>query len=273
MEPALTVAALCTLFSATHIGLAVRPVREPLVARLGERGFTLLFSSTAAVTFALLIHTYSRLRGLGAPGPALGSVPVLGAALGVLVGIGVVLMIATFATYSSSPMSASKRVREPRGLERVTRHSFFAGVALFGLAHALLSPTLAGSVFFTGLTLHAVLGALHQDRKLLRRRGAPYAEFLAATSAVPFAALLTGRQRIVWSELPWLVLAIAIGLAFALRAVHASIFDYGGAWIIGVVVGGAFFALAAQWRAIPGRETPGAVPTASPSSSMGGSPR
>lgn len=253
MEPALTVAALWALFSATHIGLATRPLRESLVARLGERGFVLLFSVTAAVCFALLINGYARVRGQGAPGPALGGVPVLGEVLGIAVGLGVVLMIATFATYSSSPIAATGRRREPRGLERITRHSFFAGAALFGLAHALLSPTLAGSVFFGALALHASLGALHQDRKLLRRRGQAYADFLAATSALPFAAILGGRQRLVWSELPWLFLAVATALAFALRAVHDSIFDYGGAWIIGVTVGGAFGALLAQWRHIPGR--------------------
>ena len=48
MEPSIIVLALLGLFSATHIGLATRPVRTPLVAHLGERGFVLLFSARPA---------------------------------------------------------------------------------------------------------------------------------------------------------------------------------------------------------------------------------
>ena len=47
MEPALVVAVLWMLFGGTHIGLATRRVRAALVARLGEGGFTALFSAVA----------------------------------------------------------------------------------------------------------------------------------------------------------------------------------------------------------------------------------
>ena len=255
MEPSLVVLAFLGLFSATHIGLATRAVRTPLVAHLGERGFTLVFSGVAAVSFSLLVIGYSRLRFLGAAGPGLGSVPILGAALGLGVGLGIVLMLASFATYPSSPMGANLRsLRPPRGLERITRHPFFAGVVLFGLAHALLAPRLVGTALFAGLALHAGLGAWHQDRKLLRKWGEPYADFLSASSALPFAALLTGRQRFVWGELSWVALSIGVAAAFGLRAVHGSIFAHDGVGVIAVTVGGAAIALAAQWRGIPGRE-------------------
>ena len=107
MEPFLVILALLGLFSATHIGLATRPLRTPLVAHLGERGFVLLFSGVAAVSFSALIVGFSRLRFLGAPGPGLGSIPVLGAVLGLMAGLGIVLMLASFATYTSSPMAAN----------------------------------------------------------------------------------------------------------------------------------------------------------------------
>lgn len=47
MEPAWGMAALWVLFGGTHIGLATRAVREPLVKRSGEIGFSLLFSLVA----------------------------------------------------------------------------------------------------------------------------------------------------------------------------------------------------------------------------------
>ena len=66
-------------------------------------------------------------------------------------------------------------MREPRGLERVTRHPFFVGVALLGAAHALLAPRLVGAVAMGSLALLAGVGAWFQDRKLLALRGERYA--------------------------------------------------------------------------------------------------
>ena len=76
MEPALVVAVLWMLFGGTHIGLATRRVRAALVARLGEGGFTALFSAVASVSFAAAIAYYAAHRSEGAPGLALAHVAV-----------------------------------------------------------------------------------------------------------------------------------------------------------------------------------------------------
>src|SRR5437899_13047458 len=60
-------------------------------------------------------------------------------------------------------------IRAPRGVERVTRHPFFVGVALLASAHVLLATRLVGAVFFAGLAALAILGAWHQDRTLPAR--------------------------------------------------------------------------------------------------------
>jgi hypothetical protein len=139
-------------------------------------------------------------------------------------------------------------VREPYGVERITRHPFFAGMALFATAHALLATRLVGTVFAAALGLLAVAGARHQDRKLLARHGAPYGEYLAETSAIPFAAVLAGRQRLVWRELPLGAAAAGVLAALALRAIHPSIFAQGGAWVIGAALLGAALAASQSWR-------------------------
>src|SRR5438552_3996435 len=87
--------------------------------------------------------------------------------------------------------------------------------------------------------LLTIVGPRRQDAKVLARAGKPYADYLAATSAVPFAALLAGRQRWVWSELPLGAFATGLAVAVVLRAVHGSIFAHGGAWVIVSVIGGA----------------------------------
>ena len=86
-------------------------------------------------------------------------------------------------------------------MERITRHAFFWGLGMLAIAHALLATRLVGTVLFTGVALVAIGGSYHQDRKLLARIGRPYADYLAATSAVPFAAIVAGRQRFPWTDL------------------------------------------------------------------------
>ena len=239
MEPAVTVALAWLVFAATHLGLATAGVRSRLVARFGEPGFTYLYSAVAAVVFAVLVSRYASVRFDGLPGPALGRVAGVREALIALVVAGVVLMTATFARYDETPYNGveERRFGPPRGLERITRHPFFAGLVVFSLAHALLATQLVGSVFQLGSAVVAAVGCWHQDRKLAARFGAPFEAYLRATSAVPFVAIAAGRQRLAWDELPWRAIAAGLALAFALRAVHASIFAWGGVPFVAGVLG------------------------------------
>jgi uncharacterized membrane protein len=129
-------------------------------------------------------------------------------------------------------------------LERITRHPFFIGIGLFGVAHALLAAHLVGTVTFAVVGLVGLAGAMHQDRKLRVLRGDAYADYVAQTSFVPFAAIVSGRQHVVWRELPWTGLAVGLVFAYVLRSVHSSILAGGGLWVIAVVLGGAASALA-----------------------------
>ncbi|HEY8516276.1 MAG TPA: NnrU family protein [Candidatus Binatia bacterium] len=242
MEPTLVVAALWLLFGGTHVGLAVRPVRERLVARLGEKGFVLLFWIVAAVTFSLLALGYERFATRGLPGPALGAVAGLRPLLiGVLV-LGLVLMASSFASYLRSPYAATFSGPRPWrvvGVARITRHPFFVGLALFATAHALLATRLSGTTFWAGFVLLATLGMVHVDRKLLAAHGEPFADYLRQTSALPFAAVLRGRQTLAWSDVPLAAIVVGIALAWLLRAVHATLTAHIGPISIAMVVGGA----------------------------------
>ncbi len=250
MEPAIGVALLWLAFGATHVGLTTSTIRGPLAARCGERGFSLLFSSVSMVCFGLLVTYYAAHRFEGAASLALVEIPALRAALIVLLAAGVVLMTASFATYDRSPYAVlgSGSFRPPRGLERVTRHPFFAGLVLFSAAHSLLATRLAGAVFAAGFGAVALVGALHQDRKLLVRLGRPFAVYLEATSFVPFAAALAGRQQIVWRELPYRSMAAGLGLVVVLRAAHEGIFAYGGAVFLSATVASVVSILAQSLR-------------------------
>ncbi len=249
MEPAVGVTLFWLLFGATHIGLATRPLRTWLVARLGEHGFTNVFYAVAAPAFALLLRYTAVHRFEGAPGLGLVVAPPVRAVLIATIAVGVVLLVAGVLVFPLSPMTRQRTgPLAPHGLERITRHAFFIGVGLLGLAHTLLATRLVGTVFFGWLTLFVAVGAWHQDKKLLRLLGQPYRDYLRVTSALPFAAILAGRQRLVWRELPIGALVAGVAVAFGLRAVHESILAPDGLWVIAVAVGGALVFLVQDRR-------------------------
>src|SRR5262249_6564096 len=209
----------------------------------------------------------------GAWGLALGADPVLRWPLMGIVVLGVVLINGSLAAYPRSAMALFRRtVPEPYGLDRVSRHPFFVGVALLAVAHVLLATRLAGTVFAAGLALVAFVGAWHQDRKLHALRGAPYGRYLATTSTLPFAAIVAGRQRLVASELPWASLLVGLALAAVLRTFHPVLFAHDGAGVVIAVAGGGALATYRSWRRAkrhegrratavapsPGRASPGA---------------
>ena len=267
MEPALGVALLSLAFAGLHVGLTTRRVRAALVARLGERGFLALFSALAAVGWTTLVRYYAAHRFEGAAGLAPGAGEATRLVLVTVVVAGMVLAMTALASYLRSPYAISNDSgpHVARGIERITRHPFFAGVGMAAAAHVLLAPHLAGAVLSASLAALALGGAWHQDRKLLARRGRPFAEFLATTSLVPFAAIVAGRQRLVLRELPWTVMAVALVLVAALRRGHAGMFAHGGLWVILVVVGGAAILLVqdlwvARRRARRGAVQPGIAP-------------
>ena len=262
MEASISVGLLWTLFALTHVGLATTPIRRRLVARLGEPGFTFAYSLVAVLGFALVVAVYATQRFEGLRGPSLGALAVLRWMLLAVIAIGVSLMTGSFATYHRSPYTilGHERFVPPRGLERVTRHPFFAGLALFALAHALLATHLVGTVFVAGFAVVAVVGSWHQDRKLLSRLGSAFEARLRETSAIPFAAIVVGRQRLVWSELPLGAMALGLALTLGLRAAHDGIFAWSGAPFVLSTAGAAAVILVVSLRRRPDRPQVGSLP-------------
>jgi uncharacterized membrane protein len=248
MDAPLGVMLLAVLFAGTHVGLATPTVRTRLVPRIGVGGFFFVYSLIAAITFWALIAYYAAHRFDGTAGLALGTHPAMHALLTGVIVVGIALATAGLAAYPGLPVALfGQPIREPRGIERVTRHPFFAGTALLGIAHALLATHLTGAILMGALALLSIAGSRHQDVRHLAARGQPYADYLAVTSALPFAAILAGRQRLVWREMPFGALAGGVGGAVLLRVAHARLFADGGRWIMLAVIGGAVVASAQSW--------------------------
>jgi uncharacterized membrane protein len=105
--------------------------------------------------------------------------------------LAVVLFVMMLATPSPASMRPGATVA--RGVLRVTRHPMNMAFACFGIAHVAANGFLGDVFFFGQFAVLGLVGAFHQDARLVRVRGERYREFMASTSVLPFAAILQGR--------------------------------------------------------------------------------
>ncbi len=210
-------------FGGSHVVLSSRPIRAPLVRALTLRGFKGLYSLVSFGTFVPLVAFFWGHRHAGAllfyPATWFRHVAEL---LMLAAFLFLVLGQATLRPGTTQAEMSGRHVAEPRGIHRVTRHPQNTAFALFGLAHLLPNPYVGDWVFFGGFVVFAVVGAWHQDLRLLSDGSPEFRSFHATTSALPFAAIVAGRQRVVFRELaPWAI-GVAVVLWVALRVAHPS---------------------------------------------------
>lgn len=244
MQEAFATALLWVVFGGTHIALTTTRVRRRLVAWLGEGGFIVAYSIVAIVTFGALVRYVALHRGAGAHGAWLATIPPVRGALLVVAVFGFSLFVAGVLLYPRLPMAAFLHRAAPvRGIQQISRHPFFSGLAVWAAAHAMLAPSRVTFVFFAGLIVFVFFGGLHQDRRLTAELGEPYRSYVAATSFWPFVAVATKRQKLRWTEQPWLAYALGVASSVGLYQVHGHIFDHDGAYVVVTVAAGSVVAL------------------------------
>ena len=210
-------------FVGTHMLLSSLPVRQRLVAALGEKPFLGIYSLVAFATFIPLVSVYLDSRHAGGLLWTLAAVPGVRHLAMLLAVAGIALVVA--AVIQPSPaLAGMSKAAGSRGLTRVTRHPLFMGIALWGCSHLVLNGHATDALFFGGLLFFSLIGAWHQDeRKRITDRDR-LGPFFAETSFWPFAAILAGRNRLAWSELPWAGLAIGAAVAIGIYAAHPWLF-------------------------------------------------
>src|SRR5262245_40270784 len=104
-----------------------------------------------------------------------------------------------------------------RGILRVSRNPLFWGAGLVSLAQVILLGDGAAILAFGSVAFLGIIGSLVLDAKKARHVEA-WRAFTAATSNVPFLAIIRGRQHLSVGEIgPWLI-ALGLGVSLAMLA-------------------------------------------------------
>ncbi len=201
------------LFLATHLGISSTSLRSKLTDRLGQRGYLGLYSLLAIATLGYLIWLYNfvpRFDYFWALDPKLYWAPKI------LMPIAFVFLLGGFMVRNPTAVGLENTLKDPeqkdrlvRGLTRITRHPFQWSVVLWAVSHMAANGDVVSVVFFGTFAILGAAGGVLIDRKKAASLGEDWLPFVEATSNIPFAAILSGRNKLVLKEL---FLPVGVGL-------------------------------------------------------------
>lgn len=218
------VAAAGLVLLLSHFGVSSTPLRAALIARMGEGPYRGLYSLAAVAAFWWLGAAFADAPyvPLWQPASWQAWVPLLA------VPVALLLVVASLTTPNPSAVGQDRLLtgaEEPaRGILRVTRNPFLWGVGLWALAHLVPNGDLASLTLFGTVAVLALAGSVLIDRKLRARLGPAWERYAGRTSNIPFAAILAGRQSLVWREIGWWRPALALVLYAGLLHLHRWLF-------------------------------------------------
>lgn len=217
MEPTTNLMFTGALFVGTHFLLS-HPLRTPLVGRIGERGFQIVYSIIAIATFILMVRAYQAMSA-GEPSWSVGD--ALWALASVIVLFASILFVGSLVGNPAlaAPGARAAAAAPARGVFAITRHPMMWGFALWAVAHALVVPTAAQLILSTIIIVLALGGSRAQDGKKAVLMGAAWQEWSRRTAFIPFAGQVSGRLR--WADAVPRPHALFGGLALWLVATWA----------------------------------------------------
>lgn len=209
----------CAAFLATHF-VSSTPLRGALAGAMGEKAYQAVYSLAAFATLGWMIWAYGKAP-VEVLWPGLRLVPALVMPFAfILIAVGLLTRNPT----AVGQGGALKAAEPARGIIRVTRHPMMWGFALWAGAHILARGELKATVFFGSFLVLALLGALSIDRRRAASAGEDWKRFAAATSFVPFAAIASGRNRLVAAEIGLRNPAIGLALYALVFWFHPVLF-------------------------------------------------
>ncbi len=194
--------AAAVFFDGIHILIAGTELRWKITGRIGEEAFQAIFSVLSLAGIVWLSRAYGSAEYVELWGQ------VQGFRWLALIVMFFAFFFVVFAFASPNPTAvrggAMLKEKEPaQGIQRITRHPFLWGVALWSLVHLIFNGDLASAIFFGSFLVLASKGPGSIDRKRKRIYRNDWDRFAAVTSNLPFLAIAQGRNSLVLGELGW----------------------------------------------------------------------
>lgn len=219
----------CALFVAMHVLLSATPIRATLTGWIGQSLYLLFYSAIALALFAWMVWSFRLAPYYWVWGSPEWARMI---ALGVMP-FSAMLVVAGYLTPNPSAVLGDYALNgeDPaRGIFKITRHPVMLGIALWAASHLLANGNAAGLLLFGSLLILAVIGIAHIEARRRANDNPAWEQFIAATSIVPFAAIIAGRTRFVFTPMDWTRLALGLGLYALLLYFHGPAF---GVYLIG----------------------------------------
>lgn len=210
------IAAALALF-ASHAVLSAPGIRPALILRLGRSGFHGLHATVSTATLAAFIWAYA---GLDENFPIYPPLPHAGRAAVIVMPVAFFLVTARLMTPFGDPASPPP----PRSIYRITRHPGSIGLLVWAGLHLAATGDLKRAVLFATMAGIALFAILKNEWVLGRARGPEARSFRAASSVLPLAAVLRGRQRLRLGEIGWRIPLFALIGYGAMLLAHPVLF-------------------------------------------------
>jgi len=210
-------------FDGIHSFIAGSSLRAKLVSFVGEELFQAIFSVMSLIGIIWLSQAYRQAEYV----ELWGHVQSFRTVAVIIMLIAFVFVVFAFTAPNPTAVrgGALLKDKEPaRGIQRITRHPFLCGVALWSLTHLLFNGDLASLIFFGAFLILSLAGPASIDKKRKRVFGADWNRFAAVTSIVPFWAIIQGRNSFQVAELGWWRVALALIIFAFFLHLHGYLF-------------------------------------------------
>ncbi len=210
-------------FFALHVGVAGTSLRNRAIEKLGEKTYRGAFSLLSLLGLFWLAHAYRAAGYIETWGQLAWFKPI--AAILMLVAF----LFAALGLTTQNPMAVGGENllmadAPAQGIQRITRHPFLWGVAVWAATHLIANGDMASLVLFGSLLILVLLGMVSIDARRKMLCGPHWERYAAATSIIPFMAIREGRNKLVLSEFKAWQIVAAIVLYLAVMHFHQGLF-------------------------------------------------
>lgn len=210
-------------FIGLHVGIAGTSLRDRAVEKLGETAYRGVFSVLSVLGIFWLAYAY-RHAGYVETWGQLAWFKPLAAGLMLVSFVFVVLGMTTSNPTAVGGENLLATDSPAQGIQRVTRHPFLWGVAIWALTHLIANGDLASLLLFGSLLVLVLVGMRSIDGKRMKAYGQHWEHYAAITSVIPFQAIAQGRNALVLNEFKWWQLVLAFLLYAGMMHFHKALF-------------------------------------------------